>query len=127
MISRQMTKIHLKRKKQNAEAVKVSTSRNAVDVDGTEVDADCKSLNEENWEEINGELLDQDIAEVKFDEQKKVEDFQCYKEVEDVEQFRISSSLILWEVIKMEHNYLQRAFKNLKRFQVTLQQLMKVF
>jgi hypothetical protein len=48
MISRQMTKIHLKRKKQNAEAVKVSTSRNAVDVDGTEVDADCKSLNEEN-------------------------------------------------------------------------------
>ena len=92
-----MTKIHLKRKKQNAEAVKVSTSRNAVDVDGTEVDADCKSLNEENWEEINGELLDQDIAEVKFDEQKKVEDFQCYKEVEDVEQFRISCTMILWK------------------------------
>ena len=35
---------------------------------------------------VNGELLDQVIAEVKLDEMQKVNDFQSYKEVEDVEQ-----------------------------------------
>ena len=42
---------------QNEEAVKVSKSRNVIDVDGSGVDVDGESLNEENIEEINGELL----------------------------------------------------------------------
>ena len=43
-----------------------------------------KSLDEEKLEEINSELLDQAIAEIKIDELKTVEDFQSYKEVDDV-------------------------------------------
>ena len=48
--------------------VKVSTSRNADDVDGSEVDG--KSLNEEK-----NDLIDQAIDEEKLDDQKKVEEF----------------------------------------------------
>ena len=43
------------------------SSRNAVGVDGTEVDADFEYHNEDNFELINGELLDQNISEVKLD------------------------------------------------------------
>ena len=63
-----MTKIFQKWKlKQKEEAVYVSTSRNAVNGDRSEVNVDGKSCDEENLEEINGELLDQDIAEVKLE------------------------------------------------------------
>ena len=54
--------------KQNEQALKVSTSRNAVDVDGS-------GLNKEK--DINGEFLDQDNAELKLDE-----NFQKYREVQ---------------------------------------------
>ena len=57
---------------QNEVAVKVSTSENAVGFGGYEVNVDGKSLDEENLEEITGELLNKDIAEVKLDERKKV-------------------------------------------------------
>ena len=50
----------------------------------SEATGDGKSLDEENLEEINGELLDQEIADVKLDEQKKVEDLQRYKEPKEV-------------------------------------------
>ena len=59
--------------KQNYEAVQVRTTRNAVNVDGSEIDGKC--LNKENFEGINGELLNQNVARVKLDELKKVEDF----------------------------------------------------
>ena len=52
-----MNKIRLK-SEQSEEAVKVRTSRNAVDVDGSEVGVDGISLDEENLMEINGETLD---------------------------------------------------------------------
>ena len=58
---------------QNEVAVKVSTSENAVGVGGYEVNVDGKSRDEENLEEITGELLNKDIAEVKLDERKKVQ------------------------------------------------------
>ena len=45
-----------------------STPRNAVNVDLSEVDADGKSLHEESLEQINGELFEQEIAEVTYDE-----------------------------------------------------------
>ena len=54
--------------KQNEEAVKVCTSRNVVDVDGSEVGVVGKYLDDENFKVINGELLDQDSAEVKLDD-----------------------------------------------------------
>ena len=56
--------------------VKLSTSRNAVNVNGSEVDVDGKSLHEKNLLKINCELLNHDITEVKLDDLKKVEDFQ---------------------------------------------------
>ena len=77
-----MTKIH-KKTKQNEEAVKVSTSRIAVN--GSEVEVDGKSVHEENLQQINVELLIQDIAEVKLDKMKKMEDFSIHKEFEGVE------------------------------------------
>ena len=54
-----------------------------LNVDRTEVDAGGKYINEENlWSEYWwGEA----------EERKKVEDFQSYKEAEDVKQSRISS------------------------------------
>ena len=61
--------------------MKASTSRNAVDVEDTEFDADGKSPDEEKLERINGEHCDQDVAEVKLDELKKEEGFQSYKDV----------------------------------------------
>ena len=64
--------------KQNEEAVKVSTSSNAVNVVGREVDVDGKCLDEENLEKINSELLDQDVAEGNLYELKKV-DMRCAK------------------------------------------------
>jgi stress response protein YsnF len=84
------------RTKENQEAVKISTSRNVVDVDGSEVCVDGKSLNDENLVEINGALPDQDIAEVKLDELKNVEDFKSHKEE--------------WEEIKVEqvHRHTKR-------------------
>ena len=42
-----MTKIRLMRKQQNEEAAEVKTSRNAVDVDESEVGGDDKSLDEQ--------------------------------------------------------------------------------
>ena len=36
--------------------------------------SDGETLDEENWEEISGDLLDQVIAEAKLDELTKVED-----------------------------------------------------
>ena len=54
--------------KQNEEAVKVSISRNADDVDGSAVSVDGKSLDEERLKVINGELHDESVAEVKLDE-----------------------------------------------------------
>ena len=53
---------------QNEEAVKVSISRNADDVDGSAVSVDGKSLDEERLKVINGELHDESVAEVKLDE-----------------------------------------------------------
>jgi hypothetical protein len=53
--------------KQNEEAVKVSSSRNAVI--GSEVDVDGESLHE---------FLDQHIAEENLDEWKKMENFHVY-------------------------------------------------
>ena len=50
--------------KQHEEDVKLSTSTNAVNVDGGEVDGE--SLREEDLEQINCELLDQEIAEVRL-------------------------------------------------------------
>ena len=68
-----MTKIYLKKKQSNIEEdVKLSTSKNAVNVDGSEVGVDGKSLYEEKLEQIKCEPLNQDIAEVKLDELKKV-------------------------------------------------------
>ena len=86
--------------KQNQEDVTLSTSRNAVNVDESEVDG--KSPHQEILEQINCELLNQDIAEVKLDKLKKVEGD------------------------KNGVQKLPRAFKILKRFQVILQPLMKV-
>jgi hypothetical protein len=43
-----------------------------------------KSFEEENLEEINGELLDQVIAKIKLDELKKLVDFQSYNDVENI-------------------------------------------
>ena len=43
--------------------------------------------------QINGELIDQDIAEVKLDERKKVEDFHMYKEFEDAKVIKIEYKL----------------------------------
>ena len=77
MILRQMTKIHLKRKQ--------SRTRRML-----------------NLEQINCELLNQDIAEVKLDKLKKVEGD------------------------KNGVHKLPSTFKILKRFQVILQPLMKV-
>ena len=61
---------------------------------------------------INGELLYQDIAELKLDELKKIEDFHIYIKFEDVEGDKNGVHIIA---------------KNLTRFQVILQTLVKVF
>ena len=58
--------------KTNQQDVKLSTLINAVNVDGSEGDVYGIYLYEENLEQLNCELLDQDIAEVKLDELKKV-------------------------------------------------------
>ena len=63
MIVGQLTKIHLQRKQSKMR----STSRKAVNVNVSEVDADGKSLHLENLEQINGELLNHEIAEVMYD------------------------------------------------------------
>ena len=63
--------------------------------------------NEEYSEQINCELLDHDIAEVKLDELKKVGDFYMHKECEDAKG--------------------EGSANIAKRFQVILQPLMKVF
>ena len=46
-------------------------------------------VNSPSWE-----LIDEDIAQVKLDERKKVEDFQRYKEVKDVEGDTIEAQLV---------------------------------
>ena len=67
-------------------SVCISTSGNAVDVRGCEVDEDGKAPDEENLEEIIGEIINQIITEVKLDELK------CTKR------------LRMWKVIQFEHN-----------------------
>ena len=46
-------------------AVKATTAHLIVDVDGTKVGANGQSVDEEYSEEISGELIDQDLNELK--------------------------------------------------------------
>ena len=56
---------------------------------------------------------------IKINELNKMEDFQSYKEIEDVEQFRISCK----KVDKNGAQLVARALKNLMRFQVIFNSL----
>ena len=47
-----------------------------------------------NLEQVNGELFDEDIAEAKIDELKKVEDFHMYKEFENADGDRNGVQII---------------------------------
>ena len=58
-------------------SVKASTSRSVGYFDGTKVDADGQSLDEENLEEISTKLLDEKM--LKLDKLYKIEDFQSCK------------------------------------------------
>ena len=62
-----------------------------------DLDADGESLDVENKKEIIGELVNQEIAKADLDTLKKLKEFQCYKQVEDVEQILISCTCILWK------------------------------
>ena len=51
-ILRQMAKINLKRKQSKIHnLLQVTTSRSALNIDGSEVNVGCNSLDEENWSE----------------------------------------------------------------------------